>query len=271
MRETVFEGGREPLLRYFKRVFKSRRLIVSLAWRDIRVTYAQTFLGILWAAVQPITGLLIFSLFFGLLIKLDTGPTPYPIFAFTGLTSWYLFSAILRSSGNSLILSQDLIRNLNFPRLILPLSKGLSNLPEFGISMLILGILMVSMGIYPGWQIVFLPIFILLNLFAGLTIGIWLSALTLRYRDFQHFIPYIVNFGIWLTPVFYPTTILPPKYNFVLFFNPMAGIVQGFRWSLLGGEAPDIRYVITFAVMLLIMIFGIIYFRKIEKMVTDFV
>ena len=127
------------------------------------------------------------------------------------------------------------------------------------------------MGIYPGWQIVFLPIFILLNLFAGLTIGIWLSALTLRYRDFQHFIPYIVNFGIWLTPVFYPTTILPPKYDFVLLFNPMAGIVQGFRWSLLGGTPPDIRFAITFAVMLLIMAFGIIYFRKIEKMVTDFV
>lgn len=271
MQETVFEGGTEPLGRYLGRVWKARRLILTLAWRDVRITYAQTFLGILWAAIQPLTGLFIFTLFFSWMLKMDTGNVPYPLFAFTGLMSWYLFSALLRNAGTALISSQDLIRNLNFPRIILPLSKAFSSLPEFGISLVILLVMMLVLGHYPGWQIIFLPIFLLLNVFTALSIGIWLSALTLRYRDFQHIIPYILNFGIWLTPVFYPTTLIPEQYSYVLYFNPMAGIVQGFRWCLLGGDMPSPMFGFSFLAVIVLFFSGILYFRRVERMVTDLV
>lgn len=271
MHETVFEGGTEPLGKYLGRVWKARRLILTLAWRDVRITYAQTFLGILWAAIQPLTGLFIFTIFFSWMLKMDTGTIPYPLFAFVGLMSWYLFSALLRNSGTALIQSQDLIRNLNFPRLILPLSKAFSSLPEFGISLVILLVMMLVLGHLPQWQIIFLPVFLLLNVLTALSIGIWLSALTLRYRDFQHIIPYILNFGIWLTPVFYPTTLIPEKYSYVLYFNPMAGIVQGFRWCLVGGEMPSVLFGFSFLAVALLFFSGILYFRRVERLVVDLV
>jgi len=221
--------------------------------------------------IQPLTGLLIFTFFFNYVVKVDTGGIPYPLFAFSGMISWYFFSSLMAQSGTSLMQSQYLIRKIYFPKLILPISKSLTCFAEFGISLLLLFAIMIITGYYPSINILFLPFFILLNLITGLAIGLWLSALTIRYRDFYHIIPYLINFGIWLTPVFYPATLIPHKIQFLIYFNPMAGIISGFRWSLLGGAPPSVNYLFSFAFVIIIFITGLYYFRKMETKIADLV
>jgi len=253
------------------KLFSYRALIYIFAVRDLKVQYAQTFLGILWSVLQPLTGLLIFTFFFAYVIKVDTGGIPYPLFAFSGMISWYFFSSVMAQSGTSLMQSQYLIRKIYFPKLVLPISKALTCFVEFGISFLLLLIMMLILGYYPKINILALPVFIALNLLTGLAVGLWLSALTIRYRDFYHIIPYLVNFGIWLTPVFYPATLIPEKIKFLVYFNPMAGIISGFRWSLLGGAPPSVYYLISFFIVVFIFITGLFYFRRMETKIADLV
>jgi len=265
------DSGSRLLKIDLRKLWSYRALIYIFAVRDLKVQYSQTFLGILWSLIQPLTGLLIFTFFFNYVIQVDTGGIPYPLFAFCGMTSWYFFSALMAQTGTSLMQSQYLIRKIYFPKLILPVSKAVTCMAEFGIAMTLLIIMMVLWGHYPNVNIIFFPLFIGLNLLTGLAVGLWMSALTIRYRDFHHIIPYILNFGIWLTPVFYPSTFLPERIQYLIYFNPMAGVVSGFRWTLLGGSMPSPYFLFSFFFVCILFIGGLLYFRKMEYKIADLV
>lgn len=267
----VISADRIPIATYLSRVWEHRSLVTTLARRDLKAKYAQTVLGLLWAAGQPLIGLLVFTLFFDLLIDVDTGEIWYPLFAFSGMISWYYFTYLVAQAGTSVSNAQDIIKKIYFPKLVLPLSQVLVGFVDFAISVvLLIGIMAVS-GHLPTVNIIFFPAFLLLNIVVGLAVGIWLAALTVRYRDFHHFIPYVVNLGIWLTPVFYPSTIIPEKYGYFLYLNPMAGVIAGFRWSVLGGEAPAPEYLFGALIMVILLVSGVWYFRNVERKIADYV
>jgi len=254
-----------------KKVYEYRHLIIVFAARHIKSKYAQTFLGVLWTALQPLTALLIFTLFFGKLIKVDTGGIPYPLFAFCGMISWYYFIFLVENGAESLKDAANLIRKMYFPKLILPLSKTLAGLVDFSISTLLLVIMMLILKHPFTWHIVGLPIFIILNMLTGLSIGIWLSVLSVRYSDLKIFIPYIITFGIWLTPVFYPQSLIPKDYFIFIYMNPMAAVIAGYRWAILGAPAPSLNYAFSFIPVIIVFIGGLFYFNKIEKKIVDII
>ncbi len=255
---------------YLRRVYQYRRLILVLAGRDLKAQYAQSVLGIFWALIKPIIALIIFSIFFGVLLPFDAEiPVAYPLFAFSGMVSWYYFTFLMINAGVSVTSSQDIIKRIYFPKLILPLSKVLTGLVEFGISMALLVVMMFIYGEVPGPQIVFFPVFLLLNIMVGLSVGIWMAALATRYRDLQHLLPYLVNFLIWLTPVFYPGTLIPERYAHFLYLNPMAGVIAGFRWTLLGDAAPAWEYGLGMIPVLILFLSGVWYFQRVERQMVD--
>lgn len=255
---------------YLRDVLRQWRFIFFLARRDLKIKYAQSLLGIAWSAIQPLAGLLIYSFFFGLLIQLDTG-VDYPLFAFPGIIAWYLFSFIVHQSGMSLLQSQDILRKIYFPRIIVPLSKVAVGVVEFGIALVLLLGYMFITGNYPVIRIALLPLVLLFNIAAGLSIAIWLSALTVRYRDMQHLIPYLVNFGIWLTPVFYPSTLIPERLSFILHLNPMAAVVEAYRWCLYGAAAPAPDYAWSLVLVALLLAGGVYYFRSIDHRISEWI
>lgn len=265
----VIDAKSENPWTYLKKVWEYRAMILSFAKRDIKIKYSQTVLGILWSVIQPLTGLVVFTFFFDKLIKLDTLDTPYALFAFSGMISWYFFSYIVHSSHEALLVNQEIIKKIYFPKLILPLSKVLVGLVDFLISFALFIIFALFFKVIPSWTCLLFPIFLILNIVVGLSISIWLSAMTVRYRDFYHIVPYLINFSIWLTPVFYPATLLPADYNWLLYLNPMAAVIAGFRWSLLGGDMPSVYYLISFVPMFLLLFLGIRYFIKIEQNIAD--
>ena len=269
MKRTITANSKRSVINALKSVIAHRGLIATFAARDLKIHYAQTLLGILWSLIRPLTGLLIYSVFFGGLLNVDTGTIPYPLFAFSGLICWYYFAHLVGTGGTSLLASQDIVKKINFPKLILPLSKALGGLVEFTISFAVLLGLMIYWGYVPGPKILFLPLIVLLNIFAGLSIGIWLSALTVRYRDFQQIIPYLINFGIFLTPVFYPISLIPSEFQFIIFLNPMAGVVELMRWALLDGAVPNISFAYGFVLSACLMISGLYYFVKTEGRIAD--
>ena len=270
MKERIIDSKPESLSNWMQTLFEYRRLIRVFAIRDLKAKYAQTLLGFFWTLIQPLAGLLVFSLFFGYLVKIPIpNDVPYPLFAFSGMISWYYFTYIMTQGGSSLINNQELIRKIYFPRVVLPLSRVITGFPEFAVSFLLIGIMMPFFGVWPSWAILFLPVFALLNVVAGLGVAIWLSAITIRIRDFHHIIPYLVNFGIWMTPVFYPGTIVPEPYQFLLYFNPMAGIIAGFRWTLLNGPPPDLAFLPSFIFLFIFLFLGILVFKRAEKNAAD--
>jgi len=271
MNQILLTSKGDNTATYLRKAYQFRSLIITLARRDLKVQYAQTFLGLLWSVIQPLTSLLVWTFFFDKLIKVDTGDIPYPLFAFSGMIGWYYFTNIFSNAGTSLVNSQDLIRKIYFPRVVLPLSKVLVGLAEFLISLTLLFIMMLISGKIPTWEIIFLPAFLLLNIITGFSFGLWLSALTIRYRDFQHIIPFFIYLGIWLTPVFYPSSLIPKEYSFLTYTNPIAAVIAGYRWSLFGGEPVSPYYLVSFILMLFILITGFIYFRKNESIIADYI
>lgn len=266
----IITAKADPLFIYLKKVWASRILMVALAKRDLKAKYAQTALGVLWSLLQPLTGLLIFTFFFQRVIPIgDKIGYPYSIFAFIGMTSWYYFSFNVTQGGMALMQSQDLIKKIYFPKLVLPLSKALVGLGDFFTSLLLLLIIMLIEGYVPSWKIIFLPFFLLLNAITGLSVSLWLSALTIRYRDFQHILPYLINFGIWLTPVFYPGTLIPSQYSYLLYLNPMAGVIEGFRWCLMGESAFLPAYWVGISVAVVLFVGGLLFFQKMEDQLSD--
>lgn len=275
MHKIVVDADKRKLSLNLRELFNYQDLFLVLAYRDLRVRYAQTFLGLFWAFLQPAATLLIFTVVFGKAVKVDTGGIPYPLFAVCGMAAWGYFAFVLNQSGNSIIGAQEMIKKIYFPRLVIPLSKAIVGFVDFGIAMLFIVVLLFVYGIVPAPQVIYLPIFILLTVIIALAAGIWLSALTIRYRDFQHVVPFLVQFGIYATPIAYPAeTIVDnlPGWAVVIYYlNPMAGVVEGFRWSILGGIPPHEFAYISFGVIVIIFVSALYYFRKVERLMADIV
>lgn len=246
-------------------------LLWILAWRDYKVRYAQTGLGFAWAFIQPVFTLAIFILVFNRVAKIDTGAVPYPIYAQSGMVAWAYFSFLLSQAGSSIIGAQAMIKKIYFPRLVVPLSKAIVGLIDFGVSFLLLIILMLLYGYLPSANIIYLPLFVLIAIVAGLGVGIWVSALTVRFRDFNHILPFVVQLGMYATPIAYPASEVPAEYQTLYHLNPMAGVVEGFRWSIIGGEAPHPLIYLSLIVVLLVFVSSVFYFNKVEKVMADIV
>ncbi len=252
-------------------LWEYRELLYFLVWRDVKVRYKQTALGA-WAILQPVMTMLVFSVFFGRLAKVPSDGIPYPVFAFTALLPWQLFAYALTESGNSLVASQNLITKVYFPRLVIPIAAGLAGLVDFAIAFLVLLVLMRYYGIVPTAAIVWLPLFLLLAVVTALSVGLWLSALNVKYRDVRYTIPFLTQFWMFATPVAYPASLVPERWRALYGLNPMAGVVEGFRWALLGKtDAPGPLLTVSIAAVLVMLIGGLRYFRRTESTFADIV
>ena len=257
-------------------VWEYRELLYFLVWRDVKVRYKQTALGIAWIVLQPVISMVAFSLLFGQLLKVPSGGVPYPIFAYTALLPWNYFARSLSRSSTSVVGSSHLITKVYFPRLVIPISGVLAGLVDFGIAFVVLGGLMVYYGVAPTWAIVFLPAFLLLAMLTALGFGMWLAALNVRYRDVSYLIPFLVQMWMYLTPVIYGSTMIPERYRFLMGLNPMTGVVEGFRWALLGHHLADAQppgplFAISVAISLLVLVSGAVLFRNTERTFADLV
>jgi len=249
-----------------------RELLYFLIWRDVKVRYKQTVLGAAWAIIQPFFTMVIFSIVFGRLAKIPSDGVPYPIFAYCALLPWQLFSHALTESGNSLVANQNLITKVYFPRLVIPLTAVLGGVVDFAIAFLVLLGMMVYYGVMPTVAVVTLPLFVLLALASALGVGLWLSALNVRYRDVRYTIPFLAQFWLFATPVAYPASLVPDHWRVLLGLNPMAGVVEGFRWALLGtARISGPMLTVSVAAVLLIVIGGLYYFRSVERTFADVV
>lgn len=256
----------------FRELWEYRELLYFLIWRDVKVRYKQTALGAAWAVIQPFFMMVVFSLFFGRLAKVPSDGIPYPVFTFCALLPWQLFANALTESSNSLVGNQNLITKVYFPRLVVPISAVLGGLVDFVIAFVILLGMMLYYGIVPGWAIVTLPGFILLAVLTALGVGLWLSALNVQYRDVRYTIGFLVQLWLFLTPVAYPSSIVPEKWRPLYGLNPMAGVVEGFRWALLGkSQPPGAMLWVSVAVVILILFGGLYYFRRMEQQFADIV
>lgn len=249
-----------------------RELLYFLTLRDIKVRYKQTALGAAWAIIQPLFMMLVFSLFFGRLAKVPSDGIPYPIFVFCALLPWQLFASALTESSNSLVGNQNLITKVYFPRLVVPISAVLGGLVDFAIAFVILLVMMTYYHIVPTWAIVTLPGFLLLAVMTALGVGLWLSALNVQYRDVRYTINFIIQFWLFATPVAYPSSIVPARWRALYGLNPMAGVVEGFRWALLGkADPPGALLWVSVAVVIALLIGGLYYFRRMEAQFADIV
>jgi len=247
-----------------------RELLFFLAWRDIKLRYKQTALGAAWAILQPLLTMVIFSVIFGQLAKLPSDGIPYPIFTYAALLPWQLFSFALTNSSNSLINSQNLISKVYFPRLIIPLASTLAGLMDFAIAFLVLLGLMAYYHITPTMAILYLPLFLILALLSALAVGVWLSALSVEYRDVRYIVPFLTQFWMYATPIAYASSLIPENWRLLYGLNPMTGVVEGFRWALLGIQTSGGSMILVSAAVVVVMfISGLYYFRRMENNFAD--
>ncbi len=254
-------------------LWEYRELMYFLTWRDIKVRYKQTALGVAWAIIQPFFTMVVFSLFFGRLAKIPSDGIPYPIFSYTGLLPWTFFAAGLDRSSNSLVLNSQLIKKVYFPRLIIPIAGVLTGLPDFALAFLILIGMMIVYGIAPSLgSLVWLPVLLLLALVTSLGVGLWLSALNARYRDVRYLVGFLAQLWMFATPVVYPASLLDEPWRIIYGLNPMVGVVEGFRWALLGkGQPPGPMLAVSALAALTVLITGAFYFRRTERTLPDVV
>jgi lipopolysaccharide transport system permease protein len=255
----------------FAELWQYRELLFFQALRDIKVRYKQTALGAAWAILQPVLTMVVFSIFFGKLAGIPSDGVPYPIFAFTALLPWQLFAYALTHSSNSLVESANVLTKVYFPRLILPLASVLAGLVDFVIAFAVLIAMMLYYDVVPGWGVITLPLFTLLALAAALAVGLWLSALNVKYRDVRYTIPFLSQFWLFITPVAYSSSLVPEKWQAIYGVNPMAGVVDGFRWALLGKTPPGSMLIVSVTVTVLLLVGGLFYFRRMEKNFADIV
>ena len=274
MHKTIIDANKKNLLPNFRELYQYRDLFLTLTYRDFRVRYAQTTIAFLWAILQPVVTLLILSLVFGRFVGVET-EVPHILFTVAGMSVWSYFSYVMTNSGNSIITSQNMVKKIYFPRIIIPLSKAVVGFIDFGVALVIMVVLMIYYGVSPSPYIWLAPIFIIVGVLAALSVGIWLSALTVRYRDFQHVVPFLVQIGLYITPVAYPAEFaaknLPEWASTIFYLNPMAGVVQGFRWSMFGEEAPGPLLFVSFGMIIILFITGLLYFNKVEGEMADYV
>jgi len=255
-----------------RELWQYRELLYFLIWRDVKVRYKQTALGAAWAIIQPLFMMLVFSLFFGRLARVPSDGIPYPVFSFCALLPWQLFAHALTESSNSLVGNQNLITKVYFPRLVIPMAAVLGGVIDFLIAFAILLLLMLYYGIVPGWAILTFPAFLLLGIATALGVGLWLSALNVQYRDVRYTINFLVQFWLFATPVAYPSSLIPEKWRVFYGLNPMAGVVEGFRWALLGkSEPPGMMLWVSVVMVVLILTGGLYYFRRMEQEFADVV
>ena len=254
-----------------KEIWEYRELLQTFVVRDIKVRYKQTALGAAWAVIQPLFMMVVFTLFFGKLAKIPSEGIPYPIFSYAALLPWTLFAEGLSRSTGSMISNAGIMTKVYFPRLIMPISGVISPLVDFAIAFVILLGMMLYFGFYPTVNIIWLPAFILLALATSLGVGLWLSALNVQYRDFQYTLPFIIQLWLFASPVVYPSSLLPEPYRMIYGLNPMAGVIEGFRWALLGTSPPSSLVAVSVVVVIAILISGAFYFRRMEKTFADVV
>ena len=253
-------------------LWQYRELLYFLAWRDIKVRYKQTALGAAWAIIQPFFTMVVFSIFFGRLAKVPSDGIPYPIFAYAALVPWTFFANGLSQSANSLVGSANLIKKVYFPRLVVPISSVISGVFDFILAFLVLLGLMLYYGISPTLNIVWLPFLLLLTLITSLGVGLWLSALNVKFRDVRYTVPFLTQFWLFATPIAYPSSLLSEPWRTLYGINPMVGVVEGFRWALLGTDtAPGPIIIVSTVVALALLVGGAFWFRKMEKTFADVV
>ena len=268
--ELVIEAGRTEK-QYWKDLWRYRELFYFLAWRDVLVRYKQTAIGIAWALIQPFLTMVVFTVVFGNLAKLPSGGVPYPILVFAAMLPWQFFANALSGCSNSLISNANLISKVYFPRLIVPASAVIVSFVDFMVSGIILLALMTWYIFVPDWRILTLPLFIAIAFAAATGAGLWLAALNVRYRDFRYIVPFIVQFGLYVSPVGFSSSIVPKQWRLIYSLNPMVGVIDGFRWAILGGESQIYWPGFTLSVGLVALLFasGVWYFRKVERTFAD--
>ena len=253
-----------------REAWEYRELLYFLAWRDIKVRYKQTVLGAAWAIIQPFFMMIIFSIVFGRLAKIPSDGLPYPLFAYCALLPWQLFARALTESSNSLVGSQNLITKVYFPRLVIPVASILGGLADFVVAFVILLGMMAYYNIIPTAALMTLPLFLLLDLTAALGMGLWLSALNVQYRDIRYVIPFLTQFGLFITPVVYPASLVPEEWRAWLGLNPIASVVEGFRWALLGTGRIEVSMVtISVLTAIVLLVSGMYYFGRMERSFAD--
>ncbi|MGB1124353.1 MAG: ABC transporter permease [Phycisphaeraceae bacterium] len=271
-REMVLEAGRVER-QYWRDLWRYRELFYFLAWRDILVRYKQTVVGVAWAVIRPLLTMLILTVVFGKLAKMESGGVPYPILVMCGMLPWQFFSTAMSESGQSLVRNSGMVSKVYFPRLIIPASSVITSLVDFMISAAILVCIMIYYQYVPGWEVIFLPFLVALAFGAAFGIGVWVSALMVRYRDFRFILPFVVQFGLYISPVGFQSGVVPDQYRLLYSVNPMVGVIDGFRWAVLGGEhAIYMPGIVMSVVLVFLMIYsGIWFFRKTEKTFADII
>ena len=271
--DLIIESGRTER-NYWRDLWRYRELFYILAWRDILVRYKQTVLGIAWAILRPLLTMIVFTIIFGQLAKLPSeGVAPYAIMVYAAMLPWQFFANSLSEASNSLIGNEKLISKVYFPRMIIPASSVMTSFIDFLISASIMVAIMAWYQFWPSWRIVTLPLFIAIAFAAAMGVGLWLTALNVKYRDFRYIVPFIVQFGLYVSPVGFSSSIVPQQYRLLYSLNPMVSVIDGFRWAILGGESNIYLpgFLISLGVVALFLVLGTVYFRKTEKNFADII
>ena len=269
---TVIEPSKGWVSLRLGALWRSRELLYFLIWRDVKVRYKQTILGAAWAILQPLLTMVVFSIFFGKLARMPSDGVPYPLFAYVALVPWTFFANGLTLSSTSLVSNQALLRKVYFPRLVIPVSAVASGLIDFAIAFVVLLGLAARYGVTPSAHMIWLPALVLLALVTALGVGLWFSALNVLYRDIQYVVPFLVQVWLYATPIVYPSSLVPERWRTLYAINPMVGVVEGFRWALLGtGTAPGPMIVVSATAALATLIGGLFFFRRMEKSFSDVV
>lgn len=268
--KLIIEAGRTEK-HYWMDLWRYRELFFFLAWRDILVRYKQTVIGIIWALLRPLLTMVVFTVVFNKIAKLPSDGVPYPIMVFAAMLPWQFFANALTESSNSLVGNANLISKVYFPRLIIPSSSVITSFIDFLISSVIMVGLMIWYRFIPDWSIATLPLFIAIAFAAAMGCGLWLTALNVKYRDFRYIVPFIVQFGLYVSPVGFSSSVVPEKWRLLYSLNPMVGVIDGFRWAILGGNSTIYLpgFVLSMAIVAVTLVTGIWYFRKTEKTFAD--
>ena len=269
----VIEPGRVEQ-NYWRDLWRYRELFIILAWRDISVRYKQTIIGVAWALLRPLLTMIVFTVIFGRVAGLPSdGDVPYALLVFAGMLPWTLFATALGEASNSLIGNERLISKVYFPRLIIPTAAVVTAFVDFLISFVILVIMMIYYQFAPSWNLLLLPLFLLLALLASLGPGLWITALNVKYRDFRYIIPFIVQFGLYISPVGFSSNVIPEEWRLLYSLNPVVGVIDGFRWCILGGESPIYwpGFILSLVIVAFFLWLGISQFRKMEKTFADLI
>lgn len=269
-RELIIEPGRTAG-QYWRDIWVYRELFLFLAWRDILVRYKQTVIGVLWSLLRPLLTMIVFTLIFSKLARLPSEGVPYPILVYSAMLPWQFFANTLTESSNSLIDNANLLTKVYFPRILVPGSSMVVALVDFLISLVVLGMLMIWYGVIPDWRVCLIPLFLLQALLFAFGCGLWISALNVQYRDFRHVIPFLVQFGLYVSPVGFSSSIVPEHWRLLYSLNPMVGVIEGFRWAI-AGKSSQIYwpgYLLSMALIVTIFIGGVFWFRRMERTFAD--